>query len=62
MFPKISLNKEDTLAAVELRLTKAIAENAKRPGIKPIYTSASVKKEAARLHQKLLQGGKLQPR
>jgi hypothetical protein len=51
LFPKIALYKEDTLASVEARLAKAIFNNAKEPGIKPIYTVNTLKEEAARLYQ-----------
>lgn len=62
MFPRIALNEEDTLASIESRLVKAITDNAKGPGIAPIYTSATVKQEAVRLHQNLLSGSNLQPK
>jgi hypothetical protein len=42
---------EDTVENVEARLARAILENAKTPGIKPVYTLALLKEEASRLHQ-----------
>jgi hypothetical protein len=59
MFPQIHLYKDDTLASIQARLAKAIIDNAKQPGIKPIYTLNSVKQEASRL---LSEASSLQPR
>lgn len=53
MFPRIHLSGEDTLDSIEARLAQAIRSNAKKPGIKPIYTPTAVKKEASRLWSSL---------
>ena len=60
LFPTIAVDATDTVASVEARLMKAILDNTKLPGIKPVYTMMDVRDEARRLHTNFQNNLKIQ--